>query len=48
LDQDKGGGEFQAAGILEVVEDLKLHSNTDIGIEFFFRWLVVYFGGIKK
>jgi hypothetical protein len=31
LFQDQGGGEVQAAGILEYSEDLNLASNTEIG-----------------
>ena len=35
--QDQGGAEFQPAGILKYVEDLKRDTNTGIGPKDFFE-----------
>ena len=37
LVQDQGGAEFQPAGILKYVEDLKRGANTEIGPKDFFE-----------
>ena len=42
LVQDQGGAEFQAAGKLKYVEDLKLGTNTEIGPKDFFEMASIY------
>jgi hypothetical protein len=43
LVQDQGAAEFQTAGILKYVEDLKRGTNTEIGPKDFFEIASNYF-----
>jgi len=47
LVQDQGGAEFQTAGILKYVEDLKRGTNTEIGPKDFFEIASKYLTTLK-